>query len=100
VVAGLLRDRAGTGFWHKTYFRDGAVESVYIDMPPSGLTNIATELCPVAEEPVIKHTQHSLLRGSVNPPGILTPSLSGLLSSGYEPSAGEERYLHPQDLIP
>jgi hypothetical protein len=36
-----LRDRAGTGFWHETYFRDGAVESVYIDMPPSGLTKFA-----------------------------------------------------------
>jgi hypothetical protein len=26
-----LRDRAGTGFWHETYFRDGAVESVVPD---------------------------------------------------------------------
>ena len=33
--------RTGTGFWHETYFRDGAVESVYIDMPPSGLTKFA-----------------------------------------------------------
>jgi hypothetical protein len=33
-----LRDRGGTGFWHETYFRDGAVESVFIDMPPYGLT--------------------------------------------------------------
>ena len=33
-----LRDRGGTGFWHETYFRDGAVESVFIDMPPFGLT--------------------------------------------------------------
>ena len=36
-----LRDRAGTGFWHETYFRDGAVESVYIDTPSSGLTKFA-----------------------------------------------------------
>jgi Domain of unknown function (DUF4188) len=37
----FLRDRGGTGFWHETYFRDGAVESVYIDMPASGLTRFA-----------------------------------------------------------
>ena len=36
-----LRDRGGTGFWHETYFRDGAVESLYVDMPPSGLTKFA-----------------------------------------------------------
>jgi len=35
-----LRDRGGTGFWHETYFRDGAVESVFIDMPPYGLTKL------------------------------------------------------------
>jgi hypothetical protein len=29
----FLRDRGGTGFWHETYFRNGQIESVYIDMP-------------------------------------------------------------------
>jgi Monooxygenase af470-like len=37
-----LRDRGGTGFWHETYFRDGAVESVYIDLPRTGLTKFAS----------------------------------------------------------
>jgi hypothetical protein len=36
-----MRDRGGTGFWHETYFRGGQVESVYIDMPPVGLSQFA-----------------------------------------------------------
>jgi hypothetical protein len=38
---GFLVDRAGTGFWHETYFRGGQIESVYIDMPPIGLSRFA-----------------------------------------------------------
>ncbi len=38
---GFLRDRGGTGFWHETYFRGGQIESVYIDMPPTGLSRFA-----------------------------------------------------------
>jgi hypothetical protein len=37
----FLRDRGGTGFWHETYFRGGEIESVYIDMPGSGLGKFA-----------------------------------------------------------
>jgi hypothetical protein len=37
----FLRNRGGTGFWHETYFRGGQVESVFIDMPPLGLTRFA-----------------------------------------------------------
>ncbi len=37
----FLRDRGGTGFWHETYFRNGQVESVYIDMPRIGLAGFA-----------------------------------------------------------
>ncbi len=33
----FLHDRGGTGFWHETYFRGGQIESVYIDMPSTGL---------------------------------------------------------------
>ena len=33
----LLRDPRGTGFWHEAYTRQGAIEGVYIDMPPVGL---------------------------------------------------------------
>jgi hypothetical protein len=33
----FLRDPAGTGFWHEVYTRAGAMEAVYIDMPPTGL---------------------------------------------------------------
>ena len=37
----FLRDRGGTGFWHETYFRGGQIESVYIDMPGTGLGKFA-----------------------------------------------------------
>jgi Domain of unknown function (DUF4188) len=37
----FLHDRGGTGFWHETYFRDGDMESVYIDMAPMGFTRFA-----------------------------------------------------------
>ena len=36
-----LRDTRGTGFWHETYFRGGQVESVYINMPPTGMSKFA-----------------------------------------------------------
>jgi hypothetical protein len=37
----FLRDRGGTGFWHETYPRRGEMESIYIDMPPVGMTKFA-----------------------------------------------------------
>jgi Domain of unknown function (DUF4188) len=37
----LLADAAGTGFWHETYFAHGGMESVYLDMPPTGFTSFA-----------------------------------------------------------
>src|SRR5580700_8079477 len=36
-----IRDSGGTGFWHETYFRGGQIESVYIDMPGTGLAKFA-----------------------------------------------------------
>jgi hypothetical protein len=39
---GFLRDSGGTGFWHETYFRQGGIEAVYVDMKtPIGLTSFA-----------------------------------------------------------
>jgi hypothetical protein len=37
----LLADAAGTGFWHETYFARGGMESVYLDMPPTGFMSFA-----------------------------------------------------------
>jgi hypothetical protein len=35
---GFLRDSAGTGFWHETYFIQGGMETIYLDIdPPIGL---------------------------------------------------------------
>lgn len=38
---GFLVERGGVGFWHETYSRGGRIESVYIDMPPVGLSRFA-----------------------------------------------------------
>jgi hypothetical protein len=38
----FLRDTGGTGFWHETYFKQGGVEAVYVDMrSPTGLARFA-----------------------------------------------------------
>jgi hypothetical protein len=38
----FLRDSAGTGFWHETYFRRGGIEAIYDDVDkPIGLMRIA-----------------------------------------------------------
>jgi len=38
----FLRDSAGTGFWHETYFMRGGVEAVFDDVPkPIGLMRFA-----------------------------------------------------------
>jgi Domain of unknown function (DUF4188) len=31
----------GTGFWHETYFARGGMESVFLDMPPTGFSAFA-----------------------------------------------------------
>jgi hypothetical protein len=37
----LLADMGGTGFWHETYSLRGGMESVFLDMPPTGLSAFA-----------------------------------------------------------
>ena len=38
----FLRDPAGTGFWHETYFRRGGFEAIYDDVPvPVGMMHFA-----------------------------------------------------------
>lgn len=37
----FIRDSGGTGFWHETYFARGGMESVFLDMPPTGFTGFA-----------------------------------------------------------
>lgn len=37
----LWSNMAGTGFWHETYFLRGGMESVFLEMPPTGLTAFA-----------------------------------------------------------
>ena len=41
---GFLKDPAGTGFWHETYFMRGGMEAVYVDVPrPAGFRLFAPE---------------------------------------------------------
>jgi Monooxygenase af470-like len=38
----FLRNSGGTGFWHETYFRNGGIEAVYVDVQsPIGLARFA-----------------------------------------------------------
>jgi hypothetical protein len=38
----FLRDSAGTGFWHETYFMQGGMEAIYDDMAkPIGMMSFA-----------------------------------------------------------
>lgn len=38
----FLRDSAGTGFWHETYFMRGGMEAIYDDVPaPVGMMSFA-----------------------------------------------------------
>ncbi len=37
----------GAGFWHETYARSGAMEALYVNMPPTGLARFAPSLEPV-----------------------------------------------------
>ncbi len=37
----LLKDMGGTGFWHETYFLKGGMESVFLDMRPTGFSAFA-----------------------------------------------------------
>lgn len=48
----FLRDSAGTGFWHETYFLRGGIEAIYDDMPaPLGLLAFAPAT-PATETPL------------------------------------------------
>ena len=63
-----IRDSGGTGFWHETYFRGGQIESVYIDMPGTGLAKFA----PVtpARGSLFSARRLGMREGSGPPPGI------------------------------
>jgi hypothetical protein len=71
----FLRDRGGTGFWHETYPRRGEMESVFIDMPPTGMTKFAP-------------TQQA--RGSM----FSARRRLGLLSEGEQPPGISEEELY------
>jgi hypothetical protein len=70
----FLRDRGGTGFWHEAYFRDGQVESIYIDMPPVGFAKFAA--VKPARGSMFSARRRLGLRGDAElPPGIPEDSL-------------------------
>jgi Domain of unknown function (DUF4188) len=65
----FLRDRGGTGFWHETYFRGGQIESVYIDMPATGLARFAP-VTPARGSLFSARRRLGMREGSEPPPGI------------------------------
>lgn len=62
-----IRDRGGTGFWRETYFRGGQIESVYIDMPGTGLARFAP-VTPARGS--LFSARLGMREGSGPPPGI------------------------------
>lgn len=65
----FLRDRGGTGFWHETYFRGGQIESVYIDMPETGLAKFAP-VTPARGSLFSARRRLGMREGNEPPPGI------------------------------
>ena len=65
----FLRDRGGTGFWHETYFRGGEIESVYIDMPQTGLAKFAPT-APARGSLFSARRRLGMREGREPPPGI------------------------------
>src|SRR6266576_2980260 len=70
----FLRDRGGTGFWHETYFRGGQIESVYIDMPRTGLAKFAP-VTPARGSLFSARRRLGMREGSEPPPGIAEQEL-------------------------
>ena len=67
----FLRDSGGTGFWHETYFREGGVEAVYVDMQtPVDITRFA----PVvpARGAMFSARKRSGVTGQATEPGAVT----------------------------
>ena len=72
----FLRDRGGTGFWHETHFRGGQIESVYIDMPPLGLSKFGrTE--PARGSMFSARRRLGVMSGSPTEPAIPEKELDG-----------------------
>jgi Domain of unknown function (DUF4188) len=65
----FLKDRGGTGFWHETYFRGGQIESVYIDMPGTGLAKFAP-VTPARGSLFSARRRLGMQERSEPPPGI------------------------------
>jgi Domain of unknown function (DUF4188) len=70
----FLRDRGGTGFWHETHFRGGQIESVYIDMPPTGLAKFAPVI-PARGSLFSARRRLGMREGNEPPPGIAEEQL-------------------------
>ena len=70
----FLRDSGGTGFWHETYFRGGQIESVYIDMPRTGLAKFAP-VTPARGSLFSARRRLGMREGSEPPPGIAEEEL-------------------------
>ena len=60
-----MRDSAGTGFWHETYFIRGGFEAVYDDLArPTGLLSFAPTIAAVG--PMFSSRQRLRLAGEAS----------------------------------
>jgi len=67
----FLRDSGGTGFWHETYFREGGVEAVYVDMQkPVGIARFAPVVA--ARGAMFSARKRSGVTGQAAEPGAVT----------------------------
>ena len=63
----FMRDSAGTGFWHETYFMRGGIEAVYDDLArPTGLLSFAPTVAAVG--PMFSSRQRAHLAGAASVP--------------------------------
>ena len=65
---------AAPGFWHETCFRGGQVESVYIDMPGTGLAGFAP-VTPARGSLFSARRRLGMREGREPPPGIADEEL-------------------------
>jgi hypothetical protein len=65
-----LADAGGTGFWHETYLLLGGMESVYLDMPPTGFGTFAPAVG--ARASLFSARRRLQLDAEVDPPSVVT----------------------------
>jgi Domain of unknown function (DUF4188) len=68
--ADLIRDPAGTGFWHEAYLISGGMEAIFVNMPgPLGAATFAPQ---VSARGAMLSTRQRLGRAGTPPPAVVS----------------------------